>query len=48
MFAISKEAEAALMNKISCLAPALGVTKFTVARVMILVTLCDATYFDIQ
>jgi hypothetical protein len=29
-----------LLNKSSCLAPALGVTKFTIARVLILVTLC--------
>jgi hypothetical protein len=34
-----QRAEAALLNKSSCLAPALGVTKFTIDRVMILVTL---------
>jgi hypothetical protein len=33
-----------LLNKSSYLAPASGVTKFTIARVMILVTLCCATY----
>ncbi len=31
------------LNKNSCLAPALGVTKFTTARYMSLVTLCCAT-----
>jgi hypothetical protein len=44
MFAISKEAEVSWLNKISCLAPALDVTKFKVAIVMILVTLCSASY----
>jgi hypothetical protein len=30
-------------KKCSCLAPALGLTKFTNVRIMILVTLCCAT-----
>jgi hypothetical protein len=34
---------AGLLNKISCSAPALDVTKFTIVRDMILVTLCCAT-----
>jgi hypothetical protein len=33
--------EAGSLNKSSCLAPTLGVTKFTTARDMILVTLCS-------
>ncbi len=40
---LCKESEAGLLDRNSCLAPALGVTKFTIARVMILVTLCCAT-----
>jgi hypothetical protein len=35
--------EAGLLNKFSCLARALGVTKFTNVKAMILVTLCCAT-----
>jgi hypothetical protein len=35
--------ETGLLNKSLCLAPALGVTKFKIARVMIMVTLCSAT-----
>jgi hypothetical protein len=35
--------EAGLLNKSSCLAPTLGVTKFTNVRDMNLVTLCCAT-----
>ncbi len=35
--------EAGSLKKSSCLAPALGVTKFTAARDLILVTLCCAT-----
>ena len=38
-----KTSEAGSLNKSSCLAPALGVTKFTAARDVILVTLCCAT-----
>ncbi len=38
-----KESEAGLLNKSSCLAPALGVTKFIIVINMILVTLCCAT-----
>ncbi len=36
---VMTEFEAGLLNKSSCLAPALGVTNFTTARDMILVTL---------
>jgi hypothetical protein len=36
-------AEAGLLNKGSCLAPALGVTKFVIVTDMIWVTLCYAT-----
>jgi hypothetical protein len=36
-------AEASLLNKSSCLVAALGVTKFTKLRDVILVTLCCAT-----
>ncbi len=35
--------EAGLLNKSSCLAPTLGVTKFIIVKGMILVTLCCAT-----
>jgi hypothetical protein len=35
--------EAGLLNKSSCLAPALGVTKFIITTDIILVTLCCAT-----
>ncbi len=38
-----KVPEAGLLNKCSCLARALGLTKFTTMRDMILVTLCCAT-----
>ncbi len=47
MFALSmrtlQSAEAGLLNKSSCLAPTLGVTKFIFVKEMILVTLCCAT-----
>jgi hypothetical protein len=36
-------AEAGLLNKSSCLAPTLGVTKFITVKDVILVTLCCAT-----
>jgi hypothetical protein len=35
--------KAGSLNKSSCLAPALGVTKFIIVTDMILVTLCCAT-----
>jgi len=35
--------EAGLLNKSSCFAQGLGVTKFTNMRGMILITLCNAT-----
>jgi hypothetical protein len=35
--------EAGSLNKSSCLAPALGVTKFIIVKDLILVTLCGAT-----
>jgi hypothetical protein len=41
---LSQYPEAGLLNKSSCLAPALGVTKFIIVGDMILVTLCCATY----
>ncbi len=37
------EAEAGSFDKSSCLAPALGATKFATAKDMILVTLCCAS-----
>jgi hypothetical protein len=39
----TSEAEASSLNKSSCLARALGVTKFIIVTDMILVTLCCAT-----
>ncbi len=39
----TSQAVAGLLNKSSCLAPALGVTKFMIAIDMILVTLYCAT-----
>ncbi len=41
--ALTQMPEVGLLDKSSCLVPALGVTKFIIARVMILVTLCCAT-----
>ena len=43
MLLIKRKAEAGLLNKSSCLAPALGVTKFILVGDMILVTLCCST-----
>ncbi len=41
--ALVQQAEASLLNKGSCFARALGVTKFIIVRDMHLVTLCCAT-----
>jgi hypothetical protein len=38
----SISSEAGLLNKSSCLAPALGVTKFIFAKDIVLITLCGA------
>ncbi len=40
---VHSDTEAGSLNRSSCLAPALGVTKFIIAIDMILVTLCCAT-----
>jgi hypothetical protein len=40
---VTTYAEAGLLNKSSCLAPALGVTKIMIVADFILVTLCSAT-----
>jgi hypothetical protein len=40
---LSEYPEAGSLNKSSCLAPTLGVTKFIIVTGMILVTLCCAT-----
>jgi hypothetical protein len=45
---LSQDPEAGLLNKSSCLAPALGVTKFIIVGDMILVTLCCATYVALR
>jgi hypothetical protein len=37
------QTEAGLLNKSSCLAPALGVTKFIIVKYIILIILCRAT-----
>ncbi len=42
------EAKAGLLNKSSCLAPALGVTKFIIVTDMVLVTLCCATWVALR
>ncbi len=43
-----KASEADLLNKSSCLAPALGVNKFIIITDIILVTLCFATKSDLM
>jgi len=43
LMALPKHTVAGLLNKSSCLAPALGVTKLIIVLDMILVTLCCAS-----
>ncbi len=38
---VNIKTDASLLNKNSCLAPTLGVTKFIIVKAMILVTLCS-------